>query len=207
MIMKRPAGLRLSKSSIIMVGCGNDLIEFPALISVCSLFITTDSFGLHVSLALKRKTICLIGPTSFSEIGMYKLGKKILAKSKCVCCYKKDCRSMEKIDLNEIFLTVKKLLEQKITILITAYKEPKLAKAIESVINQKTKKEYSIILSAPDKLTLDIAKKYAKKDKRIKFFKDPGKGKSFALNILFSKIKEGILILTDGDVYISDNCI
>jgi cellulose synthase/poly-beta-1,6-N-acetylglucosamine synthase-like glycosyltransferase len=36
---------------------------------------------------------------------------------------------------------------------------------------------------------------------------DPGKGKSYALNIAFSKINADILILTDGDVYISKNAI
>jgi len=199
--------VKLSKTPLINTGCGNDLIEFPSLISVCSLFITSDSLGLHIALALKRETICLVGPTSAAELDMYGLGKKVIAKSKCICCYKKDCKSMEKIDLNEILMIVKKLIEKKITLLITAFKEPAIEKAIKSALNQETNYNYEVIISAPDKETLDIAKKYAKKDKRLKIFKDPGKGKSFALNSIFKNIKTDILILTDGDVYISKNSI
>lgn len=200
-IMKR------SKAHIINTGCGNDLFEFPALISICSIFISTDSLGLHIALALKRKTIALIGPTSYSEIDMYGLGEKVIAKSNCVCCFKKDCKSMEKINIPEIAQKVEKLLLQKITILITAFKEPNINKSIESIINQKTKHQYEIIVSAPDKETLDIVRKYSKQYKNIRSFQDPGKGKSYALNLIFKKIETDILILTDGDVFISDNSI
>ncbi len=199
--------LRLTKSPIILTGCGNDLVEFPALISACNLFITSDSLGLHVALALKRKVICLVGPTSSSELGMYELGEKIVAKSPCVCCYKNNCKSMEKINIKDVLSPIEKLLTPKITLLITAYKEPKISKAIESALNQKTKYDYEIVISVPDKETLNIVEKYAQKHKKIKIFKDPGKGKSYALNLIFSKIKTDILILTDGDVYISENSV
>lgn len=199
--------LKSAKSPIIDTGCGNNLLEFPALISVCSLFITTDSLGLHLALALKRKTICFVGPTSSAEIEMYKLGEKVIAKSSCICCYKKNCKSMEKIDGKEVISAVKKLLIQKITILITAFKEPKIARAIQAALNQKTRYEYEVLVSAPDKRTLDITKEYTQKDKRLKIFKDPGKGKSYALNLLLSKIKTDILISTDGDVEMSDNSV
>ncbi len=198
---------RLTKSPIIINGCGNNLMEFPALISVCNLFITTDSLGLHIALALKRKTICLIGPTSPSEIGMYRMGEKVIAKSDCVGCYKKNCKSMEKIYLNEILKNVEKFMKQKITLLITAFKEPKIKKVIEAALNQKYKKEYDVVVLAPDKETLDIVKEYARKNKKLKVFKDPGKGKSYALNLIFSKLKTDILILTDGDVWINDNAV
>jgi len=199
----------ISKSNALIIdtGCGNNLIEFPALISVCNLFITTDSLGLHLALALKRKTIVLVGPTSASEIDMYGLGEKVIAKSPCTCCYKSNCKSMEKIDLEEIFSVTKKLLKQKITLLITAYKEPKVSKAIEAALNQKTNYDYEIIVSVPDKETIEIVKEYSKKDKRVRLFEDPGKGKSYALNLAFSEIKTDILILTDGDVYISENSV
>jgi heptosyltransferase-2 len=198
--------LRLSRAPIISTGCGNDLIEFPALISACNLVVTTDSLGLHISLALKRKTICLIGPTSFSEIDMYGFGEKILAKSDCTCCFKKDCRSMESIDIEEIIENIGEMRKQKITILITAFKEKNLGKTIESVLNQKTEHEYDVLVSAPDEETLKIARLYEKKNK-VRIFRDPGKGKSYALNMIFNKIDTDILILTDGDVTISDNAV
>ncbi len=196
--------LRTANAPVTDTGCGNDLIEFPALISVCNLFITTDSLGLHIALALKRKTICLIGPTSSEEIHMYGLGEKVIAKSNCTCCYKKNCKSMNKIDTNEIIKHFDNLINHGVTLLITAFKEPNIRKAIESAINQKTRYKYDIIVAAPDEETLKISKEYGK---RIKIFKDTGKGKSYALNILFKKIKTDILILTDGDVFISENAV
>lgn len=200
--------LKLLNSPVIDTGCGNDLIEFPALISVCNLMITSDTLGLHIALALKRKTICLVGPTSNTELGMYGLGEKVIPKSNCLCCYNSDCKSMDKINIDEVVKHIDKLSSQKITLLITAFKEPlTIGNAIESALNQKTEKQYQILVSAPDKETLDIAKKYQEKHKNIKIFQDPGKGKSYALNMIFNKIDTDILILTDGDVFISDNVI
>lgn len=199
--------LKESKAPVITTGCGNDLIEFPSLISLCNLFITSDSLGLHIALALKRKTICLIGPTSPTEIDMYGLGEKIIAKSKCICCYRKDCKSMDKIDVKEIIKASEKLIKQKVTLLITAFKEPNVIRAIESAMNQKTDYPYEIIVSAPDMETKKIVEELSKKDNRLKFFQDPGKGKSFALNLAFKELKSDIIILTDGDVYISENSV
>jgi len=90
-----------------------------------------------------------------------------------------------------------------ISIIITAYKEEKtIAKAIESFKNQKIKQKHEIIVIAPDKETLNVAKK-----QKVKTLKDPGKGKPVALNLAFKKAKGNILIFTDGDVYSSNNSI
>ena len=95
-----------------------------------------------------------------------------------------------------------------ITIIITSFKEPKtIGRAIEGFLNQDVKEKYEIIVTAPDKETLDVAKAYSKKDKRVKTFQDPGKGKMLALNLLFKKIKGNILVLSDGDVFIKDNSL
>jgi ADP-heptose:LPS heptosyltransferase/glycosyltransferase involved in cell wall biosynthesis len=196
------------KVPVISAGCGNNLIEFPALISVCNLMITTNSLALHLSLALKRKTICMIGPTSPSEIEMYGLGEKIIAKSKDVGHYKKNCKSINKIDIFQILNVVNNLIKKRITFLITSFNESKtIGKAVEALLNQKTQYDYDILVSAPDDETLNIVKDYAKKNKNVGIFKDPGKGKSFALNLIFKKIKTDILVLTDGDVYISKNSL
>jgi len=91
-----------------------------------------------------------------------------------------------------------------ISIIITSYKEPKtIGRAIEAVLNNKIKEKHEIIVAAPDKETAAVIKKY----KQVKYFKDKGLGKSNALNQLFNKAKGDILILTDGDVFISPNAI
>jgi len=95
-----------------------------------------------------------------------------------------------------------------ISIIITSFKEEKtIGKAIESFIIQNIKEDYELIVSAPDEETIDVVKKYQKKNKKIKLFKDPGKGKSYALNLLLPKIRGRIIILSDGDVFVSDNSV
>lgn len=93
------------------------------------------------------------------------------------------------------------------SIVITAYKEPNLDKCLDSILNQKLPKNYEILVLASDKETLDIAKRYQKKNRKIRIIKDPGKGKPTALNIAFKKAKGMFLILTDGDVILGKNSI
>lgn len=89
------------------------------------------------------------------------------------------------------------------SVIITAYKEPKtIGKAIGTIIPQLDNKDEAIVV-CPDKETKNAALKY----KKIKHIQDLCKGKPTALNLAFKKAKGEILILTDGDVYISDNAI
>ncbi len=89
-----------------------------------------------------------------------------------------------------------------ISIIITSFNEPHLERAIKSVLDQKINYKYEVIVVAPDKEAEELTKKY-----KIKYFKDYGKGKSYALNLLLKKLKSDILILTDGDVYLENNSI
>jgi len=95
-----------------------------------------------------------------------------------------------------------------IDIIITGFHEPQIGRAIEAAQKQKTNLPYKIIVSAPDKETLDIAGKYSP-DTRLHIIKDPGKGKSLALNLLLKNkdIKGEILILSDGDCYVNDQAV
>lgn len=138
---------------------------------------------------------------------MYGLGEKVIAKSKDVCSYKTKSNCMDKINLNEVIESVEKLALQKITLVITAFKEPNIGRAIEAALNQRTSVNYNVVVSAPDDETIEIVKDYAEEDERVSIFRDPGKGKSYALNLLFKEIDTDILVLTDGDVLISENSI
>jgi len=93
-----------------------------------------------------------------------------------------------------------------ISIIITSFKESKtIGRAIESFILQNIKENFEMYVVSPDNETINIAKKYKKKHKQIKIFKDPGKGKLYALNLILPKLKGRIIILSDGDVYVSKN--
>ena len=95
-----------------------------------------------------------------------------------------------------------------ISIIITSFKEPKtIGKAIESFVKQNIKENYELYIVAPDNETINIAKKNKRRYKQIKIFKDPGKGKLHALNLVFQKLSGQIIILSDGDVYVSNNSV
>ena len=94
-----------------------------------------------------------------------------------------------------------------ISVIITAYKEPRtIAKAVSTILSQISSKD-EILVIAPDKETLNEAEKISKKDKRVKLVKDQAKGKPSAMNLAVKKSKGDILIWTDGDISISKDAI
>jgi cellulose synthase/poly-beta-1,6-N-acetylglucosamine synthase-like glycosyltransferase len=98
-----------------------------------------------------------------------------------------------------------------INIIITSYGEPKsTVRAIDCFLNQDIKEQFRIIVVDPFKETKDYLKEHIQNN-NVGFFLDPGEGKSYALNVLFEKLyssnEEDIFILTDGDVYVSDNAV
>lgn len=95
-----------------------------------------------------------------------------------------------------------------ISIVITSFGESLLVgRAIQSILDNEIREKYELIVASPDKDTEKIVKEFSKKNKQVKYFRDPGKGKSFALNLLFKKLKGEIWIFTDGDVLIGKNSI
>jgi len=55
--------------------------EFASLINICKFMVCSDSYALHISLALKKPTICLFFCTSPHEVEGYGLLKKIISPS------------------------------------------------------------------------------------------------------------------------------
>jgi ADP-heptose:LPS heptosyltransferase len=200
--------ISLANIPLINSGCGNNLFEFPALINLCHLFITSDSLGMHIALGLKRKTLAFFGPTSAAEIEMYGLGEKIISKSYCYCCYKANCKAIEDISVEDIEKKIEKFIQvPSISIVITSFKEPLVGKAIESFVKQDIHYPYELIVVDPDDETKELVDNLSKRFPQVKYFKDPGKGKSFALNLIFKETKSDFLILTDGDVYVSQTSV
>ena len=87
------------------------------------------------------------------------------------------------------------------TIVISSFREPNLKKAITEALTQESSVDYDVLVVAPDKEAEDLVNSYKKLGKKINFLQDPGKGKSFGLNLAFKKLKSDIWIFTDGDVY------
>ena len=76
-------------------------------LSSCRLIVTSDSLGLHLALALKRKTVALFGPTPPEQVYMYGCGIKLtpLCDRDCVpcfqpkCCFATDCMQYISVDM------------------------------------------------------------------------------------------------------------
>ncbi len=102
--------------------------------------------------------------------------------------------------------------EQKVSVIITAFKEEKTVKeAVRGIVfhNMDLANRMEVLVIAPDQPTLDSAK--AELDlcgyKNYQILKDSGEGKPNALNMAVEKANGDILIFTDGDMHISDNAI
>ena len=95
-----------------------------------------------------------------------------------------------------------------ISIVINSFNEPELLKrAIARVLKNDIKEKYELIVTAPDLGSENIVKEFQKKNKNIKHFKDPGKGKSYALNLIFKELKGDVWVFTDGDVFVGEKSI
>ena len=78
-----------------------------------------------------------------------------------------------------------------ITIIITSYNEPKATlRAVNAFLDQKINEEFEIIVVDPFKEVEKLIKKNIK-NKRVKFFLDPGEGKPFAMNLIFKMLSPG----------------
>jgi poly-beta-1,6-N-acetyl-D-glucosamine synthase len=92
----------------------------------------------------------------------------------------------------------------KVSVIITSFKEPKtIGKAVKAIIPQ-LKKNDELIVVAPDRETLDAAKRASKKARIIQ---DQGKGKSAAMNLATKQARGDILVWTDGDITIGTDSL
>ena len=99
-----------------------------------------------------------------------------------------------------------------IDVVITSYREKESTmRAAQTFLKQAGKrKDVRVIVVDPFPEVGSFLKSKIR-DKRFVFYPDPGEGKSYALNLLFqeysSSNKDDIFILTDGDVFVSDNTL
>lgn len=77
--------------NVIDTGTNNTLRQFFSLLDLCDVLVTSDTMALHAATALKKKIICLFGPTSHTEIEDYGRVNKIIPDLDCLVCYKPKC--------------------------------------------------------------------------------------------------------------------
>ncbi len=83
--------LRQCASDVRDLGCGNSVAEFVSLISLADVFFTPDSLGFHIAVAMSKRTVVLVGPTSPWELDVYGLGEVLTADNSCAACYRSQC--------------------------------------------------------------------------------------------------------------------
>jgi len=96
-----------------------------------------------------------------------------------------------------------------IDVIITSYNEPKSTlRAVNAFLKQIGKEDRVTVVDPFPEVEKFLKTKV--KDKRFNFFLDVGEGKSYALNLLFQELpgnEEDFFILSDGDVYVSDDAV
>jgi heptosyltransferase-2 len=85
------AGLLACGAGFIDGGTNNSLEEFAAVIGACDWLLTPDSLGYHVACAVGTPAVCLVGPTSPSELDLYGVNQVIHADLDCIACYLSRC--------------------------------------------------------------------------------------------------------------------
>jgi heptosyltransferase-2 len=73
------------------LGCQNSVREFVSLVSLADVFFTPDSLGFHIAIALAKRTVVLVGPTSPWELDVYGRGEVLAADPECASCYRSRC--------------------------------------------------------------------------------------------------------------------
>lgn len=97
-----------------------------------------------------------------------------------------------------------------ISIIITAYKEERtISKAIAKALDASKGLNKEILVLAPDEGTIREARSWesTRPEINLRVIRDPGRGKPAALNLAFKEAKGDVLILTDGDVFMSQYSI
>jgi len=95
---------------VIDTGCFNPVRRFATLVNLCDVLVTGDSLALHIGLALRKRMVAVLGPTSEAEVDLYGLGKKITAEMDCLCCYRQTCdkhpNCMEGVSADTVFQAI-----------------------------------------------------------------------------------------------------
>jgi len=76
---------------LIDTGTSNSVRQFFSLLDLCDVLVTSDTMALHAATALKKKVVCLFGPTSHTEIEDYGRIEKVIPDLDCLICYKPRC--------------------------------------------------------------------------------------------------------------------
>jgi cellulose synthase/poly-beta-1,6-N-acetylglucosamine synthase-like glycosyltransferase len=94
-----------------------------------------------------------------------------------------------------------------LSILITSYREPgTIGQAIDAFLSQ-IPADAEILVICPDPETIAVVNDYARRYPAVRHIADPQHGKPTALNIGFKAARGDLVILSDGDVLITEKSV
>lgn len=103
-------------SPYVDTGVHPSVLDFAAILDLCDVVVTGDTLALHASLALGKRVICLVGPTSAQELELYGQGVILQGDIDCLGCYltrcDKDPHCMKLLDSETVFRAVQQQIEQ-----------------------------------------------------------------------------------------------
>lgn len=73
--------------AVIDTGCDHEMMQFAALMSLCDVSVSADSFVFHVAVAVKTHVVGLFGPTPPQEMAIFGRGRKLVTDMDCAPCY------------------------------------------------------------------------------------------------------------------------
>ncbi|MGI5819959.1 MAG: glycosyltransferase family 9 protein [Armatimonadota bacterium] len=88
--MERELNARLAAElgdAVIDTGCDHAMMQFAALMSLCDVSVSADSFVFHVAVAMKTHVVGLFGPTPPQEMAIFGRGRKLVTEMDCAPCY------------------------------------------------------------------------------------------------------------------------
>lgn len=79
-------------SNIFEFGTENTIEQFISIVYLADKVFTSDSLCFHIATALEKFVVCIVGPTSHTELDVFGKGKIIYSsKVDCLCCYLNKC--------------------------------------------------------------------------------------------------------------------
>lgn len=95
-----------------------------------------------------------------------------------------------------------------LTFIITAScEEETIGRALEAFLTQELPSDYEMLVVCPDDRTAAVVTSYAARNERIWLVRDQGKGKPAALNLALKMARGDLVVLSDGDVYVSPGAV
>ena len=104
---------RRVRSGVYDTGTSNTLPEFAGFLSRMEAVVSSDTLGMHLAIALKKKVVALFGPTCPQEIDLYGRGVKLFAGPDCAPCYRPACpdgRCLKAITPDAVFKELRQLV-------------------------------------------------------------------------------------------------